>query len=176
MRIHDMEFAPFISSSEMQERITALAEAINKDYIDKTPVFLPILNGSFMFAADLIRRITGPCRVSFVKISSYQGSESGGELKTLIGHEESFFNQDLVIVEDIVDSGLTLQKIMTELRNLGTKSVEAVSLMRKKPAREKRVDVKYVGFDIETEFVLGYGLDYNGLGRNLDEIYKAVNS
>ncbi|HEY4655471.1 MAG TPA: hypoxanthine phosphoribosyltransferase [Cyclobacteriaceae bacterium] len=176
MRIHDMEFAPFISSSEMQERITALAEAINKDYIDKTPVFLPILNGSFMFAADLIRRITGPCRVSFVKISSYQGSESSGELKTLIGHEESFFNQDLVIVEDIVDSGLTLQKIMTELRNLGTKSVEAVSLMRKKPAREKRVDVKYVGFDIETEFVLGYGLDYNGLGRNLDEIYKAVNS
>jgi hypoxanthine phosphoribosyltransferase len=176
MRIHDMEFAPFISSSEMQERITALAEAINKDYMDKTPVFLPILNGSFMFAADLIRRITGPCRVSFVKISSYQGSESGGELKTLIGHEESFFNQDLVIVEDIVDSGLTLQKIMTELRNLGTKSVEAVSLMRKKPAREKRVDVKYVGFDIETEFVLGYGLDYNGLGRNLDEIYKAVNS
>ena len=175
MRIHDMEFAPFISSSEMQERITALAEAINKDYIDKTPVFLPILNGSFMFAADLIRRITGPCRVSFVKISSYQGSESSGELKTLIGHEESFFNQDLVIVEDIVDSGLTLQKIMTELRNLGTKSVEAVSLMRKKPAREKRVDVKYVGFDIETEFVLGYGLDYNGLGRNLDEIYKAVN-
>jgi hypoxanthine phosphoribosyltransferase len=176
MRIHDMEFAPFISSSEMQERITALAEAINKDYMDKTPVFLPILNGSFMFAADLIRRITGPCRVSFVKISSYQGSESSGELKTLIGHEESFFNQDLVIVEDIVDSGLTLQKIMTELRNLGTKSVEAVSLMRKKPAREKRVDVKYVGFDIETEFVLGYGLDYNGLGRNLDEIYKAVNS
>jgi hypoxanthine phosphoribosyltransferase len=176
MRIHDMEFAPFISSSEMQERITALAEAINKDYMDKTPVFLPILNGSFMFAADLIRRLTGPCRVSFVKISSYQGSESGGELKTLIGHEESFFNQDLVIVEDIVDSGLTLQKIMTELRNLGTKSVEAVSLMRKKPAREKRVDVKYVGFDIETEFVLGYGLDYNGLGRNLDEIYKAVNS
>jgi hypoxanthine phosphoribosyltransferase len=176
MRIHDMEFAPFISSSEMQERITALAEAINKDYMDKTPVFLPILNGSFMFAADLIRRLTGPCRVSFVKISSYQGSESSGELKTLIGHEESFFNQDLVIVEDIVDSGLTLQKIMTELRNLGTKSVEAVSLMRKKPAREKRVDVKYVGFDIETEFVLGYGLDYNGLGRNLDEIYKAVNS
>jgi len=174
MRIQDMEFEPFIGSAEVQERIATLAEAINRDYAGKTPVFLPVLNGSFMFAADLIRQVTGPCRVSFVKISSYQGMESRGELKTLIGHEESLFNQDLVIVEDIVDSGLTLSKMINELRSLGTRSVEAVALLRKKPAREKAVEVKYVGFDIETEFVLGFGLDYNGLGRNLNEIYKAV--
>lgn len=174
MRIQDMEFEPFIGIEDVQARIAALAEAINRDYADKTPVFLPVLNGSFMFAADLIRQVTRPCRVSFVKISSYQGMESGGELKTLIGHEESLFNQDLVIIEDIIDSGLTLSKMMEELRSLGTRSVEAVALLRKTPAREKAIEVKYVGFDIETEFVLGFGLDYNGLGRNLNEIYKAV--
>lgn len=174
MKIHNLEFVPFISTSALQDQIEILAEAINRDYEGRIPVFLPILNGSFMFASDLIKRINGQCRVSFVKISSYQGMESSGELKILIGHEESFFNQDLIIVEDIVDSGLTLQKIIDELRNLGTKSVEAVSLLRKRPAREKEIDVKYIGFDIETEFVLGYGLDYNGLGRNLGEIYKAL--
>jgi hypoxanthine phosphoribosyltransferase len=174
MKIDHQEFVPFIGSVDLHIQVNTLAEAINRDYAGKTPVFLPILNGSFMFAADLIKGITGPCRVSFVKISSYRGLESSGKLKILIGHEESFFNQDLIIIEDIVDSGMTLEKIITELRSLGTKSVEAVSLLRKKPAREKRVDVKYVGFDIEMEFVLGYGLDYNGLGRNLDEIYKAI--
>lgn len=174
MRIQDMAFEPFISGVDVQERIVTLAEAINRDYAEKTPVFLPVLNGSFMFAADLIRQVTGPCRVSFVKISSYQGMESSGELKTLIGHEESLFNQDLLIIEDIVDSGLTLGKMITDLRSLGTRSVEAVALLRKKPARDKAVEVKYVGFDIDTEFVLGFGLDYNGLGRNLNEIYKAV--
>lgn len=174
MQIQDLVFEPFLGSEAVQDRIATLAEAINRDYAERTPVFLPVLNGSFMFAADLIRQVTGPCRVSFVKISSYQGTESSGELKTLIGHEESLFNQDLLIVEDIVDSGLTLRKMIDELRSLGTRSVEAVTLLRKKPARDKAIDVKYVGFEIETEFVLGFGLDYNGLGRNLNEIYKAV--
>lgn len=174
MRIQNIDFEPFIGSAEVHERIATLADAINRDYAGKAPVFLPILNGSFMFAADLIRQVTGPCRVSFVKISSYQGMESSGELKTLIGHEESLFNQDLVIVEDIIDSGLTLSKMINELRGLGTRSVEAVALLRKKTARDKAIEVKYVGFDIDSEFVLGFGMDYYGLGRNLNEIYKAV--
>ncbi len=125
-----------------------------------------------MFSADLLKQISIPCRVSFVKISSYVGTASSGQIKTLIGLEESLFNQEIIIVEDIIDTGLTLQKIVEELKGLGTKSVEVISLLRKKPARDKAIPVKYLGFDIETEFVVGYGLDYDGLGRNLRDIYK----
>jgi len=175
MKIKDLEFKKFISADKIETRVKSLAAQINKDYQDKTPVLVPILNGSFMFAADLIKEITIPCKVSFVKISSYAGGvQSTGQIKTLIGHEESLFNQEIVLIEDIIDTGLTLQKIVEELRTLGTKSAEVVSLLRKKPAREKGIGAKYIGFELEEEFVLGYGLDYDGLGRNLKEIYKAV--
>jgi hypoxanthine phosphoribosyltransferase len=173
MRIKDLEFENFLSAEEIQGKVSELSEQINQDYQGKTPVFLPILNGSFIFAADLIKKITIPCRVSFVKISSYQGVQSTGQLKTLIGHDESLFHQDVIIVEDIVDSGLTLEKIVAELHGLGAKSVEVVALLRKKQARERGTPVKFVGFDIGTEFVLGYGLDYDGLGRNHNDIFKA---
>lgn len=174
VKINDLEFKKFIPASKLEAKIAELAHKINDDYKGKTPVFLPILNGSFMFASDLIKEIRIDCRISFVKTSSYAGTSSTGQLKTLIGHEESLFNQHIIIVEDIVDSGLTLDKILTELRDRGAKSVEAVSLLRKKPAREKNTEVKYVGFDLEDEFVLGYGLDYDGLGRNYKDIYKAL--
>ncbi|MEO7988040.1 MAG: hypoxanthine phosphoribosyltransferase [Chryseolinea sp.] len=175
MKIKELEFEKFISEADVQKKVKALAKQINADYKDKTPVFLPILNGSFMFASDLVKEVDIPCRVSFVKVSSYQGTQTTGQLKSLIGLEESSFNQDLIIIEDIVDTGLTLQKIVEELRSLGTKSVEVVSLLRKKPAREKNMEAKYVGFEIEEEFVVGYGLDYDGLGRNLKDIYKSLN-
>jgi hypoxanthine phosphoribosyltransferase len=174
MKIKDLEFKKFIPSTKIDEKVAELAAHINTDYKDRTPILLPILNGSFMFAADLMKEIKISCRVSFVKISSYSGTTSTGQLKTLIGHEESLFNQDILIIEDIVDTGLTLEKIMEELRALGTKSVEAIALLRKQPAREKNVDVKYVGLDLENEFVLGYGMDYDGLGRNYKDIYKSV--
>jgi hypoxanthine phosphoribosyltransferase len=174
MEIKGLEFIEFISEEEVQHKVQSLASDINIYYAGKTPVFLPVLNGSFMFAADLIRDISIPCRVSFVKISSYDGISSTGKLKTLIGLEESLFNQDIIIIEDIVDTGLTLQKIVDELKSLGTKSVEVVSLLRKKPAREKGIYVKFTGFEIENEFVLGYGLDYDGLGRNYRQIYQLV--
>jgi hypoxanthine phosphoribosyltransferase len=174
MQVKDLQFRQFINKSKVQEKVRALAQQINSDYHDRTPVFLPILNGSFIFAADLIKLIEIPCTVSFVKTSSYSGMASTGQLKTLIGLDASLFNQDVIIVEDIVDTGLTLQKIIEELRGLGTKSVQVVTLLRKQTAREKMVDVKYIGFDIDNEFVVGYGLDYDGLGRNLKEIYKAI--
>ena len=174
MKIKDLEFIKTISSGKILERVFELAQQVNTDYKDKTPVFLPVLNGSFMFASDLMKEINIPCRVSFVKISSYSGISSSGQLKSLIGHEESLFNQHIIIVEDIVDSGLTLQKIMGDLRGLGAKSVESIALLRKKEAREKNIEVKYVGFDLDSEFVLGYGLDYDGLGRNHKDIYKAI--
>ncbi len=172
MKIKDLEFEKFIREDEIKEKIRSLAEMIDLDYNSKTPVFLPILNGSFMFGADLLKQVSIPCKVSFVKISSYVGTVSSGQIKTLIGLDESLFNQDIIIVEDIIDTGLTLQKIVTELKSLGTKSVEVISLLRKKTAREKGIPVKYLGFEIETEFVVGYGLDYDGLGRNLKDIYK----
>jgi len=173
MKFKDLEFNEFISAADVQKKVAELAGQINHDYRDKTPLFLPILNGSFIFASDLIKQVELPCRVSFVKVSSYAGTASTGQLKSLIGLDESLFNQDIIIVEDIVDTGFTLQRIVEELKSLGTKSVEVVTLLRKQPARDKGVYVKYTGFEIDNEFVLGYGLDYDGLGRNLREIYKA---
>ncbi|HEX5170550.1 MAG TPA: hypoxanthine phosphoribosyltransferase [Cyclobacteriaceae bacterium] len=173
MKIKDLEFENFISADSIQRKVSELAANINEDYFDKAPVFLPILNGSFIFASDLIKQINLPCRVSFVKISSYQGVQSTGQLKTLIGHEESFFHQDVIIIEDVIDSGLTLEKIVSELKSLGARSVEVAALLRKKTAREKGINAKFVGFEINNEFVLGYGLDYEGLGRNLNDLLKA---
>ena len=174
MKLKDLEFKKFIPADRIEKKIISLAQQINEDYHDKSPIFLPILNGSFMFAADLLKEVTITCRVSFVKISSYSGTAGTGQLKTLIGQDESLFGLDIIVVEDIVDTGLTLQKIMEELKGLGAKSVEAISLLRKKGAREKNLEVKYVGFELEDEFVLGYGLDYDGLGRNLRDLYKQV--
>lgn len=173
MKIKGIEFIEFIGEKEIEKKIQDLASAINQHYEDKTPVFLPVLNGSFMFAADLLKQITIPCRISFVKVCSYDGLSSTGQLKTLIGLEESLFKQDVIIVEDIVDTGLTLQKIVDELKALGTRSVEVISLLRKKPAREKGIYVRFTGFEIDDEFVLGYGLDYDGLGRNQRNLLKA---
>ena len=174
MKIKDLEFKKFIPSERIEKKVSSLATLINRDYEDKTPLLLPILNGAFMFASDLMKEVTIPCRISFVKVSSYSGTASTGQLNTLIGHDESVFGLDILIVEDIVDSGLTLQKIMDDLKGLGAKSVEAIALLRKQPARDKNVHVKYVGFELENEFVLGYGLDYDGLGRNFRDLYKQV--
>lgn len=174
MKIKGLRFTEFISEEQVQKKVHALAADINSHYAGRTPVFLPVLNGSFMFAADLMKDITIPCTISFVKVSSYEGTSSTGQLKTLIGLDESVFNQDVIVIEDIVDTGLTLQKIVDELKSLGTKSVEVVSLLRKKSARDRGVKVKYAGFEIADEFVLGYGLDYDGLGRNYRQIFQAV--
>jgi hypoxanthine phosphoribosyltransferase len=172
MKIKELTFTKFIKEKDILEKVSLLAKQINEDYKEASPVFLPILNGSFIFASDLIKEINLSCQISFVKTTSYSGTQSTGQLKTLIGLEQSLFNQHIILVEDIVDTGLTLQKIVEELRSLGTKSVEIVSLLRKKPARDKNIVVKYVGFDIEDEFVIGYGLDYDGFGRNYKDIYK----
>jgi hypoxanthine phosphoribosyltransferase len=174
MKIKDLEFKKFIPAAKIDEKVKELAAEINRDYKDKTPLLLPILNGSFIFAADLVRELKVDCRISFVKHSSYQGTQSSGQLNTLIGLNESLFGQDLIILEDIMDTGLTLSKVVEELGSLGTRSVEIITLIRKTPAREHAVQPKYIGFDIDDEFVLGYGLDYDGYGRNLKDIYKSV--
>jgi hypoxanthine phosphoribosyltransferase len=174
MVIKGLTFKKSIANARIQKAVESLAARINTDYKGRTPVLLPILNGAFIFAADLIKELDIDCRVSFVKVSSYSGTMSSGQLKSLIGHEESVFGQEILIIEDIVDTGLTLHRIMDELRALGAKSVNTVALLRKKAARDKKVDVKYVGFELEDEFVLGYGLDYDGLGRNHKDLYIKV--
>jgi hypoxanthine phosphoribosyltransferase len=176
IQLKDLTFKRFISEEKIYTRVLELATEINTDYADKYPVFLPILNGSFLFAADLVKNVSLLCQVSFVKVSSYAGTQSTGQLKTLIGHEDSLFNQDVIIVEDIVDSGLTLQLIVNDLKSRGAKSVETISLLRKQKAREKNIEVKYVGFELDEQFVVGYGLDYDGLGRNLKDIYEQAGS
>lgn len=174
MKLKDLTFKKLLAAERIEKKVASLARQIEKDYKDKTPVFLPILNGSFVFAADLIKEINIPCRVSFVKISSYSGTASTGQIRTLIGHDESLFGSDIIIVEDIVDTGQTLTKISDELKDLGAKSVECVTLLRKLPAREKKVPIKYTGFELDLEFVVGYGLDYDGLGRNSRDIFAKV--
>lgn len=174
MKIKDLAFKKFITEEDIHNKVREIAARLNKDYHGKNPLLLPILNGSFIFAADLVRELKIDHRISFVKHSSYQGTQTTGQLKTLIGLNESIFGQDLLIIEDIMDTGLTLSKVVEELSSLGTKSVEVATLIRKAPAREHAVQPKYIGFDIDHEFVLGYGLDYDGIGRNLKDIYKST--
>ncbi len=174
MKIKDLEFKKYISANKIEEKVKELAARINEDYKGKAPLLLPILNGSFVFAADLARELKVDCRISFVKHSSYQGTQSTGQLNTLIGLNESLFGQDIILIEDIMDTGLTLSKVADEFGSLGTRSLEIVTLIRKTQARSHAVQPKYVGFDIDDEFVLGYGLDYQGYGRNLKDLYKAV--
>lgn len=174
MKIKDIEFKKFIGADRLAEKVDELAKQVDLDYKGKDPLFLPILNGSFVFAADLVRQVKTPCRVSFVKHSSMQGTGTTGHLKTLIGLQESLFNQDLILIEDVMDTGLTLSKVVEELKDLGTKSVEVITLFRKAKARAHAIQPRYIGFEIDDEFILGYGLDYDGWGRNLKDVYKQV--
>ncbi|UII21853.1 hypoxanthine phosphoribosyltransferase [Fulvivirga ligni] len=172
MIIKDKEFVKYISAQDLTGRIKELASAINTDYEDKRPLFIAILNGSFMFAADLLKEVDVACEISFVKVASYEEMESSGNVKQLIGLNEPIFNKDVIIIEDIVDTGRTISKILDEFLSLGANSVEVITLLQKPNSNELGDKIKYIGFDIPDAFVLGYGLDYDGLGRNLKDIYQ----
>jgi hypoxanthine phosphoribosyltransferase len=173
MRLNDLDFKKYLTSARIKGKVKKLASRINKDYQKKTPLFLPVLNGSFIFAADLLKQIKVPARVSFVKHASYQGT-SASQLKTLIGLSESVFGQDVLVVEDIMDSGETLNLVVNELKSLGAKSVEVVVLLRKAKAKTHVLKPKYIGFEIADPFVVGYGLDYDGFGRNFPDVYQST--
>lgn len=174
MQLKEKEFTRFLKEKEILKRVAEMAAEISKDYSDSQPLVLPVLNGSFIFAADLIRKLGIEVKVSFVKHSSYNGGVSSGQLKTIIGLQESVFNQDVLIVEDIVDTGQTISRVVAELSALGTKSVEVITLLRKKkPTNGSGIlQPKYVGFEIPDHFVVGYGLDYDGAGRQLCDLYR----
>lgn len=172
MKLQDLEFELYLKSDIIQNRIGELAKKINRDYKEKSPLFVPILNGSFMFASDLLKKIKLDCNISFIKVASYSELESSGNVRELIGINEKIFDRDIIIIEDIIDSGKTMQELTNKFSELGPKSIEVVALLRKEKAKEYELNIKYIGFEIPNEFVVGYGLDYDGFGRNLKEIYQ----
>ena len=151
-----------------------LAEQMNKELAGKEVVFLGILNGAFLFAADLFRRITFQARISFVKLASYEGTSSSGTIKELIGWNEDIRNKTVVIVEDIVDTGNTLERIVDELVIRKASEIRIATMLYKPAAYTKNIPLDYVGFEIPNDFVVGYGLDYDGYGRNLPSVYTLI--
>jgi hypoxanthine phosphoribosyltransferase len=174
VKIKDKTFETSISETEIKQRIREVAARINKDMAGKNPLFLSVLNGAFIFTADLLREITVPCEVSFVKLASYQGITSTGKVHEVLGINEDLTGRSVVIVEDIVDTGRTMKQMIESLgtRNLG--SVDICTLFVKPDKLEEPLDIKYSCFSIPNEFIVGYGLDYDQQGRNLKDIYTLV--
>jgi hypoxanthine phosphoribosyltransferase len=167
----DKTFKRFKNVEEINTSIKVIAEKINKDYEGKTPLFLGVLNGCFLFAADLLREITLDCEVSFVKVASYKGMKSTGEVNQLIGLDRSLEGRDVIIVEDIVDTGNTIENIVELLTKAGCNSIKIATFLLKPEAYKKSIKVDYVAMEIANKFVVGYGLDYDGFGRNVKELY-----
>jgi len=172
MNVLDKTFRPFLSAEVLNERIKELATQINKDYIGKNPIFIGILNGSFMFASDLYKNITVPSTISFIKLVSYKGTTSTGTVITAIGLEEDLTNKDVILIEDIVDTGKTMKEFVATLHKQSPASIQICTLLHKPEALQHPLDLKYVGFEIPNKFVVGYGLDYDGFGRNSQEIFQ----
>lgn len=174
IKIHDKEFEVSIPREEILKEVKRVADEINRDYAGKRPILLGVLNGSFMFAADLMKNLNIECEISFVKLSSYQGTTTTGVIREVLGLAESIADRDVIVVEDIVDTGYTMQRMIESLGTREPASVQIASLFLK-PARLKvPVDVKYSAFTIPDRFIVGYGLDYDGLGRNLPDVYDVV--
>ena len=172
VKLHDKTFEPYLSAETIQKKVEELADAINKDYQGKKPLCIAILNGSFMFASDLFKCLAIDAEISFIKLASYRGMKSTGKVITAIGLEDDLFDRDVIILEDIVDTGKTLHEFLPKLQHQQPKSLKIVTLLHKSSATKFQLNIDYVGFDIPDKFVVGYGLDYDGLGRNLKEIYQ----
>ena len=174
IRINGKTFQTSISEAEIKERVKALAQQINKDLEGKNPLFLCVLNGSFIFAADLLREVTIPCSISFVKLASYEGVASTGKVKEIIGLNEELVGRTIVIIEDIVDTGRTMQQMLRSLATRHPEVVHICTLFVKPDKLETPIDIDYVAFSIPDEFIVGYGLDYDQQGRGLKDIYTIV--
>ena len=174
IKIHDKVFRTSYSEAEILQHVKAVADRLNKDMEGKNPLFLAVLNGSFIFAADLMRMITIPCEISFVKLASYQGTLSTGKVKEVIGINEDITGRTVVIIEDIVESGLTMKRMIDTLGTRNPESVHICTLLLKPEKLEVDLNVEYAAMEIPSDFIVGYGLDYNQQGRNLREIYTLV--
>jgi hypoxanthine phosphoribosyltransferase len=174
IRVHDKSFETYLSEETILQRVKEIATAISADYAGKRPLFIAILNGSFMFASDLFKQLNIEAELCFIKLASYKGMKSSGNVVTSIGLEDDLFGKDVIIVEDIVDTGKTLHNFLPKLLHQQPASLKIAALLHKPEATEYPLELNYIGFDIPTKFVVGYGLDYDGLGRNLKEIYQLV--
>ncbi|CCX66994.1 hypoxanthine phosphoribosyltransferase [Prevotella sp. CAG:1058] len=174
IKIHDKKFRISYPEAEILKHVQAVADRINKDMKDKNPLFLAVLNGSFVFAADLMRLITIPCEISFVKLASYQGTMSTGKIKEVIGINEDISGRTVIILEDIVESGLTMKRMIDSLGTRNPESVHICTLLLKPEKLKVNLNIEYAAMEIPNDFIVGYGLDYNQQGRNLRDIYTLV--
>lgn len=172
IKVHDKSFSSFITEKEIIARIGEIAQVLEKDYAGKTPLFIAILNGSFMFAADLFKALTMPAEICFIKLASYKGTQSSGLVITSIGLDVSLYGREVIILEDIIDTGRTMDQFLPQLYRQQPASLKICTLLHKSEVTTFPIRIDYCGFEIPDKFVVGYGLDYNGLGRNLKAIYQ----
>jgi hypoxanthine phosphoribosyltransferase len=172
IRVHDKLFKPYISAGQISAAVKKLAAQIDADYAEKKPLFIAILNGSFIFAADLFKALNIPAEICFIKLASYKGTKSTGQVITSIGLDTELFDRDVIILEDIIDTGNTLNQFLPQLEHQQPKSLKICALLHKKEATVFPIQIDYLGFEIPDRFVVGYGLDYDGYGRNIGEIYQ----
>lgn len=172
IQLHDKHFVPFISASDLDATLERMAKQVTKDLAGETPVFIGVLNGAFMVVSDFVKHYKGNCEVSFVKVASYEGTGSTGEVKQLIGLSQNLTGRSVVIIEDIVDTGNTIEELKRMFEQQGVKQLKIATLFFKPEAYTKTIPLDYIGFEIPNKFIVGYGLDYDGLGRNLPEIYQ----
>ena len=174
IKILDKKFEIFINSDEIHEAVAKVASKMNEDLKNKDVIFLGILNGSFMFASDLYKQIEFNSQISFLKLASYEGTSSSGKVKRLIGINEDIKDKTVVIIEDIVDTGFTIETILKQLSGYEPKEIKIATFLFKPNAYKTNIPLDYIGIEIPNDFILGYGLDYDGFGRNLAHIYKIV--
>lgn len=172
IHLHDKSFEPFISSEEIDFAITNMAKQMDDDFFDEVPVFIGVLNGSFMVLSDLMKKYRGMCEVNFVRMASYEGTQSTGDVKQLIGLDQDLEGRTVVIVEDIVDTGNTVEELKAIFKEKKVKHLKIATLFFKPEAYKKEIKIDYVGIRIPNKFIVGYGLDYDGLGRNLTDVYQ----
>lgn len=175
IQIKDKSFTTFITEDEILKEVSRVADEINCDLEGTEPLFLSVLNGSFMFTADLMKRVNIPCEISFVKLASYQGTSSTGKVKELVGLNEDIEGRTVVIVEDIIDTGFTMERLVETLRARNPKDIRIATLLVKPDKLQVKLDIDYVAMNIPNDFIVGYGLDYDGKGRNYRDIYTVVN-
>jgi len=174
IQVHDKKFRLYLSEEEIQREVSRIAFEMNRDLAESDPIFLGILNGAFMFAADLYKQLEFPCQITFLKMASYSGTYSTGSVKQLIGIGQDLKDRVVVVLEDIVDSGVTLETIIRQLSGYQPREIRVATLLHKPDAAVTKVRLDYVGLEIPNDFILGYGLDYDGYGRNYREIYQLV--
>lgn len=170
--VGDLQFTRYISAEDIEQKVEEIADSIREDFHEKYPMFLVVMNGAFIYAADLIRKLEFPCELNFVRISSYHGTESTGNVTFSIPTNVDFKDRHIIVVEDIIDTGNTMAAFIPALMELGPASVSLTSILVKKEAHRHLIKTDYPGFDIPNKFVVGYGLDYHGMGRNLKDIYQ----